>query len=260
MHREERKVILMDEKVLKIIGMFQEGKDKHEVSKMLGYKDYKGMQVYMKRHGYLWNDEVMNYQNMYKDQGEQEKSNETKNVRAITSRKAASIIAMLAKEMDTRTIAKKLNFESHKEMAEYMRSKGYSWNQEKRNYEYSGYNEEERIEEEKEYSNNNRDSVNSSVNLVESNYMELLEYLNENRERLNEMLIEDNSHNKTMPRYVVTGLSITKSVHMVSGLDQIIRDFSQEKNISQKEMFQIAMIEFFKKYGYKREIEALIAV
>jgi hypothetical protein len=47
---------------------------------------------------------------------------------------------------------------------------------------------------------------------------------------------------------------------MLTGLDLLIREYSTEKNISQKDMFQIAMIEFLKKYGYRRETEALIGL
>jgi hypothetical protein len=45
---------------------------------------------------------------------------------------------------------------------------------------------------------------------------------------------------------------------MVSTLDQLTRAYSQEKNITQREIFQVALIEFFKKYGYSREIDALL--
>lgn len=253
----------MDEKALKIIGLFQEGKDKHEIAKQFGYKDYKGMQVYMKRHGYQWNDEIMNYQSIYNEQEETDKDNSMKSVKTMLTKKVAAIIAMLNKEKDIKIVARKLNFESHRKMAEYMKSKGYKWNHEKKNYEYVGSSEEvnkldgRKTIKEKACSNN---SINTGEPQNNDNcYNELFEFLNQNKDRLTEILLEESVNSQTaMPRYIITGVNITKSVHMVCGLDQIIRDFSQEKNISQKEMFQVAMIEFFKKYGYKREIEALM--
>jgi len=257
---------MMDEKVLKIIALFHEGKDKHEIAELLGYKDYKGMQAYMKRHGYLWNDEIMNYQNIYGDKEEQKNTNSARNIRPIATQKVASVMAWLSKGMDTREVAKMLKFENHKEMEEYMRSKGYCWNQEERNYGYiGGIQDEEKnpIDDSKtiaEKTYNTNDSMSlAKIKNANNNYVDLLEFLNQNKDRLTEMISEESNNSSVMPRYVLTGLSITKSVHMVNGLDQIIRDFSQEKNISQKEMFQVAMIEFFKKYGYKREIKALIA-
>jgi hypothetical protein len=36
-------------------------------------------------------------------------------------------------------------------------------------------------------------------------------------------------------------------VHMVNTLDQMAREFSKEKNISQRDLFEVALIEFFQK-------------
>jgi hypothetical protein len=62
-----------------------------------------------------------------------------------------------------------------------------------------------------------------------------------------------------MPRYVVPGIFITKSVHMSNQIDQMVRDFSADKNISQRDIFEVALIEFFKKYGYDKEVEIMLA-
>ncbi len=45
---------------------------------------------------------------------------------------------------------------------------------------------------------------------------------------------------------------------MTNTLDQMVRDFSKEKNINQREIFEVALIEFFQKYGYAREVETLL--
>jgi hypothetical protein len=39
----------------------------------------------------------------------------------------------------------------------------------------------------------------------------------------------------------------------------MIRDFSDEKNISQKEIFEIALIDFLKKYGYHKEVSVMLS-
>ena len=36
---------------------------------------------------------------------------------------------------------------------------------------------------------------------------------------------------------------------MSHDLDLLVRNFSKERNISQREIFEVALIEFFKKYG-----------
>lgn len=61
-----------------------------------------------------------------------------------------------------------------------------------------------------------------------------------------------------IPRYAVPGIFVTKSVHMTNHLDQLVRDFSKEKNISQRELFEVALVGMFQKYGYMDEIETLL--
>jgi hypothetical protein len=54
------------------------------------------------------------------------------------------------------------------------------------------------------------------------------------------------------------GVFVTKSVHMTNTLDQLVREYSKEKNISQRDIFSVALIEFFRRYGYEREINTLL--
>jgi len=52
-----------------------------------------------------------------------------------------------------------------------------------------------------------------------------------------------------IPRYFITGGYGTKAVRMNLVLDHMITAFSKEKNISQREIVEIAIVEFFLKYG-----------
>jgi hypothetical protein len=61
-----------------------------------------------------------------------------------------------------------------------------------------------------------------------------------------------------IPRYALPGAFVTKSVHMTNTLDQMVRDYSKEKNINQREIFEVALIEFFQKYGFECEVEAML--
>jgi hypothetical protein len=63
-----------------------------------------------------------------------------------------------------------------------------------------------------------------------------------------------------LPRYILPGVSKVKSINISSSLDGLIQDYSREFNVSQKDMFQIAMVEFFKKYGYQSEVKAVLNV
>jgi len=90
-------------------------------------------------------------------------------------------------------------------------------------------------------------------------YLPILEILARNKEKLTKILVEDGAvESASIPRYIIPGVYTTKSVHMVSKLDNMIKDFSKEKNISQREIFEVALIQFFMKYGYEREVRELL--
>jgi hypothetical protein len=237
-------------KIQRVLELCEAGNDRHEVAKILGYKDYKGLQAYMQRHQYTWNEDMKNYQLLEEYQKQMKTERVMRKFEDGSSSKPARIISMFSKKLEARDIAKKLGYESHKTMATYMKSRGYAWNAEIGNYE--------------------RDS---SIPIVENEdididfegtsdarHLDILELLDSKKEKLIELLNSYSNDDMAMPRYVIGGLCVTKSVHMVTGLDLLIREYSTEKNISQKDMFQIAMIEFLKKYGYKREVEALVGL
>ena len=52
-----------------------------------------------------------------------------------------------------------------------------------------------------------------------------------------------------IPRYFIPGFYGTKAVRMNHVLDNMITSFSEEKNMSQKEIVEVAIVEFFLKYG-----------
>jgi hypothetical protein len=237
-------------KIQRILELCEAGNDRHEVAKMLGYKDYKGLQAYMQRHQYTWNEAIGNYQLLEQYQKQIKTERVLRKFEDGASSKPARIISMFSKKLEPRDISKKLGYESHKTMAAYMKSRGYAWNAEIGNYERDSsisIGENEDIDTEFQEGSDAR-------------HLDILELLDSKKEKLLELLNSYSNDDMAMPRYVIGGLCVTKSVHMVTGLDLLVREYSTEKNISQKDMFQIAMIEFFKKYGYKREVEALIGL
>lgn len=50
-------------------------------------------------------------------------------------------------------------------------------------------------------------------------------------DKIIEALKKEIEFDGVIPRYAFPGTKITKSVHMVSNLDLLIRDFSKERNI-----------------------------
>jgi hypothetical protein len=63
------------------------------------------------------------------------------------------------------------------------------------------------------------------------------------------------SESKSIPRYQVKGMYGTKAMRMANVLDELARRCSTDRNISQREMFEVALIGFFQRYGYRDEVE-----
>jgi hypothetical protein len=250
-------------KIQRVLELCKAGNNRHEAAKILGYKDYKGLQVYMQRHQYTWNESMRNYQNNTEYQKQVKTERVLRSFEDGATSKPARIISMFSKKIESRDIAKKLGFESHKTMAAYMKSRGYAWNAASGNYERDGsvtVDGEVREEDETSSMKSDKSAMIEGQAGPNARYLDILELLDSRKEMLLELLESYSNDDMAMPRYVIGGLCVTKSVHMVTGLDLLIREYSTEKNISQKDMFQIAMIEFLKKYGYRRETEALIGL
>lgn len=88
-------------------------------------------------------------------------------------------------------------------------------------------------------------------------FLPLLEYLEDNKDQLEHLLQTTDS--KQIPHYNFHGgNTITKSVSMSSNLDQLIRDFAKEMGVSQRVIFEVALIQFMERYGYARQVKRLL--
>jgi hypothetical protein len=259
---------IYDEKVKNVIRLLTEGITKEEIAKQLGYTTYRSLDVYLNRKNFQWDSHSQNYT---------PKVNRLLGITledsiAATS-KVAQVIALFNKEeADAKIIAKRLGFSDHRELASYMSGKGYQWHTEKRNYakivgliaetEASGKKDAEDIDIIEKYSENPigvtekvRNSSTESNDLQQ--FLPLLIMLQKNKDRLVDLIMPQNDSG-TIPRYALPGVFVTKSVHMVSPLDTMVRDFSREKNVSQRDIVATALLEYFRKYGYEREVEQLL--
>ena len=54
------------------------------------------------------------------------------------------------------------------------------------------------------------------------------------------------------------GLVRTKAIYMGDMIARIAAEFSKEKNVTQREVMEGALIEYLQKYGFKREVESLL--
>lgn len=261
-----------------ILKNLMEGKSREDIALELNHKNYRTLDMYMRRRGYFWDSVRQTYILKSTDPLYNSFS-------PTANGKVQRIISLFDNGLEPMDVAKKVGMPDHRSMAAYMKSKGYIWSTEKQNYALlkGEQNKDNSVEINSEAftsasnnsnlmedidSINNKDIVNHNSITTENNIpspqlgrlenlLPMLEMINKNKDRLAELLSINSC--ATIPRYVVGGITITKSLCMSHSLAELIKEFSKEKNISQREIFEVAIIEFFKKYGYEKEINALFS-
>ena len=219
------------------------GKSRQEISETLGYKDSKNLYVFMRRQGLEWDSK----KNLYVIKGSREA--ETAALYTdIPSGKVGSVLSMLDKGFDGKEIAQRLGFGSYQEMADYMRGKGYAWDNKRQNY-IKKTVESELAEE---------TAVYEAVQHGESaQYSDILSLLRANKDKL-KMMFE--ASDEGIPRYNLPGVNTLKTINITNTVNRLIKDFSAERKISQKEIIEIAVIGFLKQYGYAEQVKAILHI
>jgi hypothetical protein len=251
---------IYDDRVNEILRGLASGKTREELAEEAGNSNWKSIDMYMRRRNFIWDSRKQTYV---------PKLEPVEQDLLADSSKAGHVISLLSKEgADARTVAERLGFRDHRELAHYMNVKGYVWSNEVANYvKQVGEvvtNATEKAKEEhaitppsssanvKDLSKESRDTEGWE------RFLPLLEMLDKNRERLLDLIVPT-SQMGTIPRFIVPGIAKTKTVQMMNTLEQLVVDFSREKNISQRELFEVALLEFFRKYGYEQEVERLLS-
>ncbi|WPC42246.1 hypothetical protein [Clostridium sp. JS66] len=242
-----------------ILKCLMKGITREDLATKLNHKNYRTLDMYMRRRGYFWDSEKQTYI---------KKANSNTNIsyESPSSGKTEKIISLFSAGLEPLDIAKKVGMADHRSMAEYMKSKGYIWSHEKHNYillkgelpTEDSIHFKENIEQcdYNEYSTEIENLPHDELQKLET-LLPMLEMINKNKEKLAELLCT--SLTSTLPRYSVGGITITKSLCMSHSLSQLVKEFSKEKNISQREIFEISIVEFLKKYGYESEVNALFS-
>lgn len=246
------------------------GKTREELAEEFNHKNYRTLDMYMRRRGYVWDGNKQVYIS--------KPSESPKFEVASSTSKVDKIITLFNSGADPREIAKKVGMKDHRTMAMYMKDKGFIWSSERQNYVLLKGEQPSISIETEEY----EDDITADGSCIQANFppspypfedlpsfmdspkndrmerlLPMLEMLDRNKDKLAELLsINDGS---TIPRYVVGGITITKSLCMSHNLAELIKEFSKEKNISQREIFEVSIIEFLRKYGYENEIKALFS-
>lgn len=244
---------IYDDKVKKILHLLGEGFSREDVAEQFRYSTYRSMDGFMNRKNFLWDKRKGTYipADVFKAPLE--------TMMKFPSDSVRRVVMELNKEgANPKEIALKVGFENHLEMASYMKSKGFEWSQEAGNYFCTSPTiPEVELGVATASTAATNESLPSSGEGGFEQFLPLLEWLASNKGGLQSMLGTSVASGQ-IPRYTFQGLFVTKSVHMTNTLDQMVRDFSKEKNINQREIFEVALIEFFQKYGYAKEIETLL--
>ena len=224
------------------------GVTRDEIALKLGYHNWRGLDIFMRRQGMKWDPRKKNYYLVPEDKEEPHAASDM-------PPKIVSIIAMFEKDgADPREIAKQAGFENHREMATYMSARGYIWSAIEKNYVKSP-DGNKTIQEESSAMNASTEASVCSDSPDLAKYLPILEMLAKHQEKLAGILVPELV---SIPRYMVPGTTRTKSFYMSEKLSNLIYEFSRARNISQKEIIEAALIDFLKRYSFEKEVVELL--
>jgi hypothetical protein len=241
-------------KIEYVLSLAASGKTNKEIAEELGYKDVQNLYVFMRRHGMVWNSKKALFLVKGEKQEEQQEI-----LSENPTGKVARIMSMFSKNMDGKEIANSLRFSSYQEMADYMRSKGYLWDNAKQNYLKTVEKVEKELREmQQEQIKMPPITINQQNNIEQ--YSDILKLLAENKNKLLEIFKPSEKEQQSIPRYSLPGDSMIKSVNFTNTINRLVKEFSEDKNITQKVIFEVAVIEFLKKYGYASQVKTVLHI
>ena len=251
---------IYNKKVKKVLKQLEDGKSRKELANHYDYASWKSLDMYMRRKGFRYDSDRSNY---VPDLPEQDNDP----VPAGANSKVSLVISMFAKEgSDPREIAKKTGFTDHRELADYMDSRGYVWSSNSGNYVEKGETKSSQesnagtVREDGEEVGGGTSDRKQSLPVAPAEllqYLPLLRKLKEKEEELDQLL-SGKAEDGKVPKYAVPGDSMTKSTYMSRKLAQLVEQFSELKNVSQREIVEAALIEYLRKYGFAEETDALL--
>ena len=235
-------------KITKILEGLDSGQSREDLAVALGYKDWRGIDVLMRREGYVYKN----------DRYVLPKENEPYQSEAFMPEPVRIVLRELKMgEKDFSAIAAKAGFTDRNDLATYMKAQGWLWSSAEGTYIKESSNgkkpDVEPIDE--QLPEAEASTVETEVDF--ERFFPLLEYLEDHKDQLERLLQTTDS--KQIPHYNFHGgNTITKSVSMSSNLDQLIRDFVDEMGVSQRMVFEAALIQFMERYGYANQVKSLL--
>ena len=219
----EVKSPVYDNRVQEIIRSLTEGKSREEIAKRYDYSTWRSLDMYLRRKGFTWDSKVKNYVPYVTVV-------QLKKATSIAPPKVSLVMSLFdGGGQDPRAVAKQVGFRDHRELADYMKHKGYVWSSEGNNYvELVGEILEEPVTETR---SKLKEGKLLSLQIAEQaepvdhmNYLPLLDMLERNKERLIDLLMPE-SEAGTVPHFAVPGAMKSKSVYMSDLLSNLVAQF-----------------------------------
>ena len=266
MKNQEIQAPIYDERVNATIKGLMEGKTRGALAEEFSLGGWKSLDIYMRRKGFAWDGANSTYIPATN------KADKILEELGSSAPIKAEMIIKRFEEMgddnDPRAIAKEFGFKDHRELGEYMESKHLFWDSEKKNYRMMvGDSSDDAMEDIStvddktiqraviQRTGTGAADLESSMELEA--YRPILDLLIQNKDRLLTLLMPESTG--TIPRYTVPGTPKTQSLYMSDLLARVLKEFSESKNLKQREVVEGALIEYFKRYGYQREMNKLIS-
>lgn len=254
------------QKIAYVIHGLSKGITRDALATELGYSNYKCMDIFLNRNGYKWNKPRQNYE------AQQKKNVTTNNIVSVS--KAEQVVRFVKSGKDLKETAVLTGFGETQSLATFMLAKGYVWNDKDENYVKGTDVQDASSIEVEAVSEDTREPMPTvpigtatgiALSLEEQFLLKqalpLLQQLLENKDILDQVLgsstVDDEA---TLPRFNIPGRYMTKCVHMTDLMDQMVKDYSIQNNVSQKVIFTVALVEFFRKHGFANEINTLLGV
>jgi hypothetical protein len=243
-----------EQRIDQILTGLAAGKRREQIAIELSYKNYKSLDLFMKRNKYCW-DHHRNYYFPISETGSKKDAPDIHWAHQPDSR-TASILSLLNQGVDLKLIAEQLRFSDHRELALFMKTKGYIWCEEDKKYHYKSQSS---VTMNSPFAHNENVSSEQTTTHSDppSSSGTLIDFLEQHKNTLYQ-LISSHVQQANLPRYTMPGVYITKSISMNYGMDMLVRSYSQDKNVSQKDIVEIALVDFFCKYGFSSEVNTLL--
>ncbi|GGA43879.1 hypothetical protein [Paenibacillus physcomitrellae] len=216
---------IYDSRVNEILEGLSQGIRRDQLAERFGHKNFKTLDIYMRRRNFKWDHLNQTYV----------LSGRLARGKITPANKAAIIVEMMNEpDFDIQQICSTVGFKDNRQLAEYMRAKGYIWSSADQTY--------------RKELQPSSDSLHDWASFIQ-HYEPILRWLASNKDRISDW-IKPNQKG-TLPHYMIPGKLTRKTIQMSETLQDLAVTFCTERNLKQHELFEAALIEFFRKQGYE---------